>query len=283
MSYKPGEQELMAYLYGELEGADRVRVEQYFLTHPEAKAEFEKLSRVSGLLGTIKDKEVIAPPIFLGDPKRDAFWQAPYFRTVISIAASLLIVVLVARLVGTNVTVTGNEFRLSFGPTVPVQPVLEQPASSVTMDDVQKMINQSLQANNTVLNTSWEESQAKLEKSISQNLVMNSGKMNDIVRQASSATKDQVQQYVSTLQSENMKMVKDYFALSSGEQKQYIEEMLVDFAKYLQQQRENDLQLVQMRMNKIEQNTNVFQEETEQILTSIISSVGNAEPAETKY
>ena len=126
------------------------------------------------------------------------------------------------------------------------------------------------------------ESQQKLEQSISKNLVVNSDKMNDIVRQASSASKDQIQEYVSTLQADNMKLVKDYFTLTSGEQKQYIEGLLVDFAKYLQQQRRDDLQLVQMRLNNIEQNNTAFKQETEQILTSIISSVGTV-PSETKY
>jgi hypothetical protein len=83
---------------------------------------------------------------------------------------------------------------------------------------------------------------------------------------------------------ENLKLVKDYFTLSGGEQKQYVEGLLVDFAKYLQQQRKDDLQLVEMRLNNIEQNNNVFKEETEQILTSIITSVGGTTPAtETKY
>jgi hypothetical protein len=80
-----------------------------------------------------------------------------------------------------------------------------------------------------------------------------------------------------------MKLVKDYFTLTSGEQKQYIEGLLVDFAKYLQQQRSDDLRLVQMRLNSIEQNNTVFKQETEQILSSIITTVGNPVPVETKY
>jgi len=50
---------------------------------------------------------------------------------------------------------------------------------------------------------------------------------------------------------------------------------LVDFSKYLQQQRNDDLQVVQSRLNNLEQNTDVFKQETEQILSSIITTVGN--------
>jgi hypothetical protein len=283
MSYKPDQQELMAYLYNELEGEDKIRVEQYLAENPDARKEFQQLGSVSKMLGSIKDKEVIAPPIFIPESNKLRFWDAPYFRTVISIAASLILVLLVGKFSGARMSIQNNELRLSFGEQQ-VEPI-SQPEipSTLSANEVQQMINQSLQVNNSLLTDNWEESRKKLEKSIQGNLVINSEKMNDLVKQASSATQDQVQQYVASIQSENMKMVKDYFMLTSTEQKQYIEGLLVDFAKYLQQQRRDDLQLVQLRINSLEQNTNVFQQETEQILTSIISSVGAPIETENKY
>ena len=107
--------------------------------------------------------------------------------------------------------------------------------------------------------------------------------MDHLIREASAASRDQVSEFVASMQTENLKMVKDYFALSSNEQKEYIEGLLVDFAKYLQQQRRDDLQLVEMRINNLERNSNIFQQETEQILTSIISNVGPPQVMETKY
>jgi hypothetical protein len=279
MSYKPGEQELMAYLYDELDDAEKEKMEDYLENNPDAKRELEKLRAISGMLGTLRDKEVIAPPIFVGDTDKMKFWNAPYFRTVMSIAASLIVVILVARYSGTSLRISGNELKLSFGRSEQLNAPV---GSALSQADVKQMINESLQANNEALHASWEESQSKLAESISKNLVVNSDKMNDVVRQASSASKEQIQAYVSGLQEDNMKLVKDYFTLTSGEQKQYIEGLLVDFAKYLQQQRKDDLQLVQLRLNSIEQNNTAFKQETEQILTSIISSVGNGQ-SETKY
>ncbi len=282
MNYKPDKQELMAYLYDELEGTERARVEQYLVEHPEERKELQQLAGVSSLLKSVKDKEVIAPPIFIPEGHVQRFWNAPYFKTVVSIAASLLIVLLVGKLIGTRVTVSNSEFRLSFGDPV-VQPVPESVESSLTQNDVQEMINESLRVNNSLLTANWEESQKELRQSINGNLVINSEKMDQLIKEASGASRDQVSQFVSTMQAENMKMVKDYFALTSNEQKQYIEGLLVDFSKYLQQQRKDDLQLVEMRLNSIERNSNLFQQETEQILTSIISNVGPPQPGETKY
>jgi len=133
------------------------------------------------------------------------------------------------------------------------------------------------------MQASWKETQQKLDQSIQSNLASNSGKIDRLVKEASTASQEQIRLFVSTLQSQNTEVVKNYFQLSSSEQKKYIENLLVDFAKYLQQQRTDDLQLVQTRLNALEQNTDIFRQETEQILSSIITTVGATETKETKY
>jgi hypothetical protein len=92
------------------------------------------------------------------------------------------------------------------------------------------------------------------------------------VQQASKASQDDIRRFAASLQNENQELVKNYFQLTSNEQQKYIEGLLVDFSKYLQQQRNNDLNTLQTRLSSIEQNTTVFKQETEQILASIISS-----------
>ncbi|HYF70586.1 MAG TPA: hypothetical protein VD884_20765 [Ohtaekwangia sp.] len=282
MSYKPDEQELMAYLYGELEGDAKARLDKYFLANPEVRKEYEHLESVSQLLRHVKDKEVIAPPVFVDDNKQRWISHAPYLKTIMGIAASLVFVILIARITGTQVSVSNHEFKISFG-TPQTQTVATPEKSELTATHVQQMINESLEHNNDVLNANWQASHHALESSIKTNLMVNSGKMDQVVREASTASQEQIQAYVATLQAENMKLVKDYFKLTAGEQKQYIEGLLVDFAKYLQQQRNDDLQLVQVRLNNLEQNTTVFKQETEQILTNIISTVGNNQPTQIRY
>ena len=90
----------------------------------------------------------------------------------------------------------------------------------------------------------------------------------------SAASQEQVRSFVGQLQSDNLKLMKDYMQLSAEGQKQYVETLLVDFSKYLQGQRNNDLQLFQTRISSIETNTDLFKQETEQILTSLITNSG---------
>lgn len=279
MSYKPSEHDLMAYLYGELEGAEKDAMDKYLFEHPEMRFELERLQQTRTMLNQVKDKEVIAPPIFVGEGKSTLFWNAPYFKTIVSIAASLLLVLLAGRLLGLRIQYQQSELRIGFGETQSVNEKRSESVqpfvASLSPEEIQAMINASLNKNNLAMQSSWKESQEQLDASITKSLAANSSKIDKLVREASVASQDQVRQFVSGMQTENLQLVKSYFKLSSDEQKQYIESLLVDFSKYLQQQRNDDLQLVQTRLNSLEKNTNVFKQETEQILSSIITTVGN--------
>lgn len=282
MAYKATEQELMAYLYGELEGAEKEAIEKYLLENVEARAELEKLKALRSLMANVKDKEVIAPPLFLGDNRRIRLIDTPYIRTVLSIAASLLVLILVGRVVDLRIGWSDNALSIRFGPPPATvqQHVVSGPA--LTQAEVEDMINHALVQNNATLQTSWEATQRKLDDSISRNLEVNSAKIDRLVKESSAASQEQIREFVAGMQTENMKLVKNYFQLSSTEQKQYIEGLLVDFSKYLQQQRNDDLQIVQTQLKSLQQNTDLFKQETEQILTSIISTVGTNKPLGTR-
>jgi len=274
MAYKASENDLIAYLYGELEGKEKDMLEQYLLENAEARLALEKLRDVRAVMTHVRDKEVIAPPLFLGDNSQRRFYEAPYFKTIMTIAASLLIIMLAARIADLEIGYSDNELRIGFGrPHRALQTLNEK--GLLTPDEVQQMINTTLSQNNTDMQKSWAASQKQLDASVSKNLAASSVKIDRLVRESSAASQDQIRQFVSGIQAENAALVKNYFQLSATEQKEYIEGLLVDFAKYLQQQRNDDLQVVQTKLKSLEQNTDVFKQETEQILTSIISSVGN--------
>lgn len=282
MSYKPDEGTLMAYLYGELEGVEKEKVERYLAETPAARAELDKFQHVRNVLGRMEDKEVIAPPIVIDNAGRRISWNSTYVKTIISIAASLLLIMVVGRITNTRISFGNHEMKISFGEVpVPLPQEIQQPpvaaitsqTDALTSTQVQQMIDASLDKNNEVVRASLAANQQKLDASIRQNLAQTSSKMDELIRVASTASQDQIRGYVTSLQTENMQMVKDYLQLTSTEQKKYIENLLVDFSQYLQQQRNDDLMLMQAQMKVIEQNTDVFKQETEQILTGIVTNV----------
>lgn len=118
----------------------------------------------------------------------------------------------------------------------------------------------------------WTEDQKRLSQSIRQNLAQNSRKIDELMKTASDASQEQVRGFVASLQTENLKLMKDYFQLSAADQKKYTESLLVDFSEYLKEQRKQDLMILQTRVSSIEKNTDQFKQETEQILANIIST-----------
>ncbi len=270
MNYKPDEGALISYLYGELSAAEASKVHAYLEANPEELKKLQSLGYTKNVLAQVQDKEVIAPPIFMDDTKVVSFWQNSYFKTVMSIAASLLFIMVAGKLLGTEINYTEGELKISFSgkkeqPTPLIQP-------SLTEEKVQEMIQSSLANNNEVITTNWTEDQKRLSQSISYNLAQNSKKIDALMKTASDASQEQVRGFVASLQNDNLKLMKDYFQLSAADQKKYTEGLLVDFSEYLKEQRRQDLMMLQTRVTSIEKNTDQFKQETEQILASIISS-----------
>lgn len=227
------------------------------------------------VMRTVEDKEVIAPPIYMeqgayGNP----FWRSAYFKTVMSIAASFLLIIAAGKLSGLEINYSSGELRISFGSKHSVKQEIVPSSNLLTENQVQQMINASLTENNNVIIANWTETQQKLDKSIKSNLAFNSQRIDDLMKSTSQASQDQVRGFVSNLQDENLRLMKDYLKLSFKEQKKYVESLVVDFSSYLKEQRNQDLQLFQTRMNSIEKNTVQFKQETEQIIASIISNGG---------
>jgi len=266
MNYKPDESTLISYLYGELNDKEKTKLENYFQQHPEELAKLRSLGEVRDVMSHAQDKEVIAPPVFVDDSNVRSLWQSSYVKISIGIAASILFLMVAGKMLGPEISYKTGELKISFGDKKVEQPA---PTNTLTEEKVRAMISSSLASNNEMQKTLKEEDQKRLVQSL---VDMNSRKMDALAKNASLASREQVQAFVGGLQEQNLKLMKDYFQLSTTEQKKYMESLLTDFSGYLQEQRKQDLQLVQSQMNYYEKSNNQFKQETEQILTSLISS-----------
>ena len=270
MNYKPDETTLISYLYGELDSDTHKQVEKYLQENPEERKRLDEWGFARTVMGQLQDKEVIAPPIILGDDSRQKpFWKEQYFRMPLGIAASLLFILVAAKLLGLSASYVPGELKIGFGAKEQSEKI-----QLLTEQQVGAMIQTSVASNNEVLKAGWNDDKNSLEQLIQKNLNSNSRKIDQLMQTASAANQEQVRSFVGQLQNDNLKLMKDYMQLSSTGQKEYIESLLVDFSKYLQEQRKHDLQLFQTRMNKVEENTDQFKQETEQILTSLITNTG---------
>jgi len=244
MSYRPDENILISWLYGELDEAERAKVEKYLQENPEELKKIQQLRDVSDIMNNVQDKEVIAPPLFMDDVKTVSFWRSNSFKTIMSIAASFLVLIVAAKILNLNISYSDNALTIAFG-EIKTKEVHATP--SLDANDVQKMIDSSLQQNNT-------------------------DQINEMVRKASAASQADIRNFVATLQRDNLSQLRDYLQLSASDQRKYTDNLIVEFSKYLQEQRGQDLNMYQTRFNQLEHSTDQLKSETEQILASIISS-----------
>lgn len=258
MSYRPDESILISWLYGELDEVEKAKVERYFQENPPELKKWQQLRDVSNVMGNIQDKEVIAPPVFMDDAKVVSFWRSNSFRTVMTIAASFLVIIVAARLLSIEIGYSDNELRISFGKRA------SSPSSSpspLTAMDVQKMIDESNARN-----------QQALDAAIKQSFADNTSQINELVRKASNASKADISNFVSTMQRDNLAQLQNYLQLSASDQRKYTDNLIVEFSKFLAEQRSQDLNMYQTRFSRLEQNTDQLKNDTEQILASIISN-----------
>jgi hypothetical protein len=273
MSYKPDEVTLISYLYGELGGVEKENVERYLNENPAERKAMQERTDVLTMMGNLEDKEVIAPPILAErETHHMPFWHHGPFKTIVGIAASLLLIMVAGKFMGTDIHYSNGELKISFGGAKQAPQLAPVTGQQFSQREVQEMIDASLVRNNQSLTADLSSSQEKLDNTVRQLMGQNSKKINELVAQVSAASQSQVRDYVSNVQSENLRLMKDYMTLSATEQKDYMENLLVDFAGYLQKQHEQDLKLFQARINNVEQNTDQFKLETEQILASMISN-----------
>ena len=164
MNHKPDEATLVAYFYGELEGPEQAKVEEYFQHYPDERKRMEEWTFARKVMAQLEDKEVIAPPIILGeDTKQIPFWKESYFRMSLGIAASFLFILVAAKMLGLSAGYSGSELRIGFGRKDREVPVL-------TEQQVAHMIQSSVASNNELLKTNWLEDRKSLEQSIQTNL-----------------------------------------------------------------------------------------------------------------
>jgi hypothetical protein len=112
MSYKPTHEELVAYLYDEIEPVLQEQIEAYLNANPKAKKELEALESTRLVFSELEDEE-IPNNIPLLIPERNSEWQ--YWRKYVAIAATLLLVVTFGWLSGFNMQSNENGFQVAFG------------------------------------------------------------------------------------------------------------------------------------------------------------------------
>ena len=255
MSYKPEESTLIAYLYGELSEEEKNRVEQYLSEHNEARKELNDMKEVLGIMGQAKDREVETPVFSFTNPSKvivDGNDTGNWWRYPLSIAASIALLMVVGYLTSFRVASVDGQMRIAFGNE-------SMPEETFTKDQVKEMIAVALDENDKLVNQKLAEAKS------------------DLITQANQETPVELDQqllnkYIQRLRQYNAETMAGLLEESELEQRRYTDQVVQDFAIFLDLQRQDDMELIQSRIQNISEDTERFNRQTGQILTSLLST-----------
>ena len=274
MSYKPDQTTLIAYLYGELSAEEQEQLNNYLSGHPELQTELSELKNTRKLLGKLEN-EVVVEPRFVADQKNivlpGKLWQSNAVKWPLAIAASIAIVILAGFLAKLKIGISSSGMQLTFGQP---QYIEQSHSANVTKADVSAWVKEAMATHNVSLETKLNGLEEHvLQTALSQKAVNN--KVSQLTLQQSVNGNALVGKYIKQLKSENETRLLRLLEDAQHTQKVYVDEIITDFSNYLEEQRQQDLELIRTGYNQLRNNTELNQLETNEVLASLITTVKN--------
>lgn len=268
MSFKPTNEMLIDFVYGNLPEASKAQVEEAIKQDATLKQEVDELIEARTFLGRATEEEVLMPEQFSWATGKKG--NASFLWPVIGVAASITVMLLVGYF--TRFSISYGAFNLGFGQPQPaVQPLSAQ--------QVKSMINAAITTNNihTVaqINGAKKELQSEFETQLAANTKLQRQDMYRIAASAKELPKEEIQGYLAQLSENNRTMINDFFATSALKQQEYMNTILTDFYAFVDHQRKQDLQLIQASLNELDYKNEIKTKQTDQILANIITTVNN--------
>ena len=243
MKYKPTEEILIAYLYGDLDQEQSFQVEAYLEANPEEKSKLEGLSDTRMIFNELEDEEVPSQLAFMA-PIKNEEWL--YWRRYVGIAATLLVILTFGWITGFKVNYGDNGLFLGYG----------EVQNGLTEEQVASMIYD----NNESISTYMEESLR-----ISQDSV-------DIKFKILQANNDSEANIKKIFDEEKGALINQMVALNnklSGDYRELMRQIVVNFSNNIETQRIDDLKSIQAAFTDLEDATIGKQFELENALSQL--------------
>ncbi len=268
MSFKPTNEQLIDFVYGNLPEAARLKIEQAIKKDASIRAEVEALNGSRSFLHNLEDEEVLEPEKLIWEltakqQKRRSIWP------ILAVAASLILLFLVGY--ATQFRVSYGGFELAFGNAVPVEQ-----AEGLTNQQVQEMINKSIVANNVDFVAQLDATKSEFKVKLAANNKLQLKDMQRIAANAKELPKAQIDAYLVQLSDANRTMINDFFEVSSLQQQDYVNSILTDYFEYMDQKRKDDFLVLQANIEDVDYKNDIRTQQTDQVIASILTSVGGS-------
>jgi hypothetical protein len=272
MSWKPSEAEIIDYLYDNMKPAERVDFAKRLKEHPDVEQELNEISETLNLLPVLEDEEVI-PTLRFDEPiqqKRSISAERAWLLPV-SIAASITLLLITGYL---------TQFRLSFnqgGIDIGFYNTETPKSKSLTKEEIDLLIADRLDKTTYDLREEMGRMKTNFISELEGNKRITEEQISRIAqqRQATPAEDEQILNYMAQLRESNREMMQNFYKVSVEEQQGVLRNILFDYSAFLEDQRKEDLQIIQTNLLNIKNSSELKQEETDKLLANIISTVNN--------
>ncbi|MBO3700636.1 anti-sigma factor [Roseivirga sp. E12] len=229
MKYKPTEETLVAYLYGELDSEQAELVEVYLEANPEEKQKLKALSDTRMIFNELEDEELPGQLAFI-EPAKNEEWL--YWRKYVAIAATLLLLLTFGWLTGFKVNYDAEGLYLGYGE-------IERGLSEEEISDMIFENNASMAA---YLQDNMKLGQDSLNLKI--NALQANNANEEIINQIFEREKDAL---INQMVGLNDKL--------SGDYRDILRQIVVNFSNNIESQRIEDLRGIQAAFTELEDAT----------------------------
>ncbi|HLF34742.1 MAG TPA: hypothetical protein VI583_10905 [Cyclobacteriaceae bacterium] len=264
--------ELIDYLYGDLTQLEKEAFEEKLRSNPDLRKEFEELSAARKGLSSMEDREIMDPFVFQAGYKnslvnktinRPRYMAARY---MVAIAASLAIFFLAGYLTRATISFDDGSTRFSFGNS-------HSPEKPLSREEITGLIRNEVAGNNQALAGQLKASEASFRQVLNEHARMQEAEIRKLITSYTTAKNEEIDVFLAQLQKDNRNLVNEYMEQASARQQAYVQNLLVSFSDYLQQQRNQDLQRIQSSLVTLKESQDQQKLRTSEILTSIITTM----------
>lgn len=257
MSYKPTNEDLAAYLYGELEESAKAQIDQYLKEHPKAREELKAMEEARVVLSQWEDEEVPVMPGFI-QPYENSEWL--YWRKYVAIAATILLIVAFGWVSNFNISYDEQGFQARF----------TSPTKGLTLDDVAELLTQERERILSEVDTEMsglkvgiDENRSSIQNSLESINQIPEDEINDLLN-------EQKQLILAEMNQLSNRLTENY--------KDVFRELVVSFSNNYDTQRIKDLRNVQAAFNDLEDAISSKQEAFEEALYNLSVEVDALSP-----
>lgn len=261
---------LIEYLYGEMENSERTEFEALLSGNSELRKELEELQKMRDDLSALEDKEVMEPFSIWGHKKSNWIKGKRQQRSILlnpitAIAASLIILMLVGYITNFSISINSDGFQMGFNNTGRLKST-----AYLTEYDVKRILAQELDQNNNKIQSDLQETEATINSKLAhlENTLNAAQKGNN-----QTITNDELNNFFVEVQEKNAQLLQDYLNQSSAQQQKYFKTMLTQFNDYIQEQRAEDLTMIQTDLLELQYTQTQQKIATDEVLAGLITTV----------